>query len=102
MATGKRVRSRKLPPPRPRPGAAGGRTPGKRQQPRRGSTRRMLQLLVSAAVLVVVVTVKFTMPDVTRQYGGEVLRLMGEDTDFVAAFSADRMICVVSERRTPA
>ncbi len=88
MATGKRVRSGKLPPPPPRPGAAGGRTPGKRQQPRRGSTRRMLQLLVSAAVLVVVVTVKFTMPDVARQYGGEVLRLMGEDTDFVAAFSA--------------
>ena len=48
----------------------------------------MLQLLVSAAVLVIVVTVKFTMPDVAQQYGGELLRLMGEDTDFVAAFSA--------------
>lgn len=88
MATGKRVRSSKLPPPPPRPRTTGGRTPGKRRQPRRGSTRRMLQLLVSAAVLVVVVTVKFTMPDVARQYGGDLLRLMGEDTDFVAAFSA--------------
>ena len=87
MATGKRVRSGKLPPSQ-RPKTAGGRPPGKRQQPRRGSSRRMIQLLVSAAVLVVVVTVKFTMPDVARQYGGQVLRLMGEDTDFAAAFSA--------------
>ena len=87
MAAGKRVSGRKLPPP-PRPRTTGGKTQGKRQQPSHGSTRRMLQLLVSAAVLVIVVTVKFTMPDVAQQYGGELLRLMGEDTDFVAAFSA--------------
>ena len=87
MAAGKRISGRKLPPP-PRPRTTGGKTQGKRQQPSHGSTRRMLQLLVSAAVLVIVVTVKFTMPDVAQQYGGELLRLMGEDTDFVAAFSA--------------
>ena len=87
MAAGKRVGSGKLPPP-PRRKGTGGRPQGKRQQPSHGSTRRMLQLLVSAAVLVIVVTVKFTMPDVAQQYGGELLRLMGEDTDFAAAFSA--------------
>ena len=87
MAAGKRISGRKLPPP-PRPRTTGGKTQGKRQQPSHGSTRRMLQLLVSAAVLVIVVTVKFTMPDVAQQYGGELLRLMGEDTDFVEAFSA--------------
>ena len=87
MAAGKRISGGKLPPP-PRPRTTGGKTQGKRQQPSHGSTRRMLQLLVSAAVLVIVVTVKFTMPDVAQQYGGELLRLMGEDTDFVAAFSA--------------
>lgn len=87
MAAGKRISGRKLPPP-PRPRTTGGKTQGKRQQPSHGSTRRMLQLLVSAAVLVIVITVKFTMPDVAQQYSGTLLHLMGEDTDFAAAFSA--------------
>lgn len=55
--------------------------------PRR-KNRMLVQLLVSATVLLCVVGVKLTMPDVVERYGGEVLRLMGEDTDFVAAFSA--------------
>ena len=87
MAAGKRVGSGKLPPP-PRRKGTGGRPQGKRQQGRSGGARRMTQLLVSAAILIVVVTVKFTMPDVAQQYSGTLLRLMGEDTDFAAAFSA--------------
>lgn len=90
MTKGKRVQSTRLPPvpPRSRRPAASGK-PGKRQQPARsGSPRRMIQLLASAAILLAVVLVKLTMPDVAQQYGGEVLRLMGEDTDFVSAFSA--------------
>lgn len=79
MPTGKRVGGRR---------AAPARSGGKRRQPGRGSPRRMLQLLVSAALLLAVVVVKLTMPEVTQQYGGALLRLMGEDTDFVAAFSA--------------
>lgn len=89
MTTGKRVRGQSLPPPRQR-GETGGRMQGKRQQPpqKGGSTRRTCQLLVSAAVLLIVVTVKFTMPEVTQRYGGELLRLIGCDTDFAAVFSA--------------
>lgn len=55
--------------------------------PRR-KNRMLVQLAVSAMVLLCVVGVKLTMPDVVERYGGEVLRLMGEETDFVAAFSA--------------
>ena len=55
--------------------------------PRR-KNRILVQLAVSAMVLLCVVGVKLTMPDVVERYGGEVLRLMGEETDFVAAFSA--------------
>ena len=78
-----RVRSAENVPPR-----------GKRvEQPQtkpvpRRKNRRLVQLLVSAMVLICVVGVKLTMPDVVERYGGEVLRLMGEETDFVAAFSA--------------
>lgn len=61
---------------------------GKRQQKKSGSSWRMMQLMASALILMVVVTVKLTMPDTAQRYGGELLRLMGEDTDFVAAFSA--------------
>ena len=86
MAAGKRVGTGAPSPARGK--TAGGRRRGKRQQSGAGSSRTMIQLLVSAAILVVVVTVKFTMPDVAHQYGGALLRLMGEDTDFVAAFSA--------------
>ena len=90
MTKGKRVQPARLPPVPPhsrRPVAH--KTPGKRQQPARsGSPRRMIQLLASAAILLAVVLVKLTMPDVAQQYGGEVLHLMGEDTDFVSAFSA--------------
>ncbi len=86
MAAGKRVHTRKMP-----PCAVSRRIApkGKRQQSTvKHSPRKLLQLVVSTIILVTVVAVKMTMPDVTQQYGGKLLRLMGEDTDFVAAFSA--------------
>lgn len=61
--------------------------PQPKAAPRR-KNRMMVQFVVSAMVLLCVVGVKLTMPDVVERYGGEVLRLMGEETDFVAAFSA--------------
>lgn len=48
----------------------------------------MLQVTVSAAILVIVVVVKLAMPDVLNRCRTQLLALMGEDTDFVAAFSA--------------
>ena len=46
----------------------------------------MFQLVASAVILVTVVVVKFTMPDVAQRYGGDLLHLMGADSDFAAAF----------------
>ena len=48
----------------------------------------MLRLTVSGVLLVLVVAVKLLMPDVMGQYREKILHLMGENTDFVAAFSA--------------
>ena len=68
---------------------------GSREEPQSQSKTRprrrgrfLVQLVVSAMVLLCVVAAKITMPDITAKYSGEVLRLMGEETDFVAAFSA--------------
>ena len=62
---------------------------GKREKQRsRLERRRMLQVTVSAAILVIVVVVKLAMPDVLNRCRTQLLALMGEDTDFVAAFSA--------------
>ena len=58
-----------------------------KSHPRRKS-KFLVQLVVSATVLLCVVAAKITMPDITAKYSEEVLRLMGEKTDFVAAFSA--------------
>lgn len=91
MTSGKRMEAGRMPsaqPPRARRAASRKAVGKRRQTAKQGSTRRMLQLLVSAALLITVVAVKFTMPDVAERYGGEVLRLMGEDTDFVSVFSA--------------
>lgn len=55
---------------------------------RRRKSRFFVQLAVSATLLLCVVAAKITMPDIAAKYGEEVLRLMGEETDFVAAFSA--------------
>ena len=86
MAAGKRVHTRKMP---PRAVSRRIAPKGKRQQfTVKHSPRKLLQLVVSTIILVTVVAVKMTMPDVTQQYGGKMLRLMGENTDLVAAFSA--------------
>lgn len=89
MTSGKRVRPGKVP-PQPRGKAqARSRVQGKRQQPPSGrGLRFMFQLVASAVILVTVVVVKFTMPDVAQRYGGDLLHLMGADSDFAAAFSA--------------
>ena len=89
MTSGKRVRSGKVPPPPRGKAQARSRVEGKRRQPPSGrGLRFMVQLVASAVILVTVVVVKFTMPDVAQRYGGDLLHLMGEDTDFAAAFSA--------------
>lgn len=63
--------------------------PGKRQaEPSRGGRRRMAQLVISALILLTVVGVKLTSPDVLDTYREKLMHLMGEDTDFVAAFSS--------------
>ena len=54
----------------------------------RREKRRLLRLSVSGVLLILVVAVKLLMPDVTEAYRDKLLHLMGEDTDFVAAFSA--------------
>lgn len=54
----------------------------------RREKRRLLRLSVSGILLILVVAVKLLMPDVTEAYRDKLLHLMGEDTDFVAAFSA--------------
>lgn len=54
----------------------------------RRERRRLLRLTVSGVLLVLVVAVKLLMPDVMGQYREKILQLMGENTDFVAAFSA--------------
>lgn len=63
--------------------------PGKRQaEPTKGGKRRMAQLVISALILLTVIGVKLTAPDVMDSYREKLLHLMGEDTDFVAAFSS--------------
>lgn len=49
--------------------------------------RRMRQLVVSAAILVAVVAIKLAAPQTLQQFRGQLLELMGTDTDFVAVFS---------------
>ncbi|MBQ2062518.1 MAG: M23 family metallopeptidase [Oscillospiraceae bacterium] len=55
---------------------------------RRGEKRRMRQMAVSAVILALVVAVKLAFPDVMDSYRQQVLKLLGENTDFVAAFSS--------------
>ena len=45
-------------------------------------------MTVSAVILVIVVAVKLAFPNVMESYRQQVLKLLGENTDFVAAFSA--------------
>lgn len=58
------------------------------KQPAAKERRRLRQMAVSAVLLLLVVTVKLTLPDVMERYRQQVLSLLGEDTDFVETFSA--------------
>ena len=58
------------------------------EEPRPGERRRLWQMTISAVILLLVVACKLTMPDVMEQYRLQILSLLGEDTDFVAAFSS--------------
>lgn len=62
---------------------------GKREEPaKQRSNGGMVRLVISAMLLAIVIGVKLTAPDVVEKYRGRVLELMGENTDFVAAFSS--------------
>lgn len=62
---------------------------GKREEKSKpGERRRLAQLLFSAVLLVLVVVCKVALPDVAEQYRGQILHLLGDDTDFVAVFSS--------------
>ena len=50
--------------------------------------RRLVRLSVSGILLVLVVAIKLLMPDLANAYKDKLLHLMGENTDFVEAFSA--------------
>ncbi len=54
----------------------------------KSSYRRLAQLTVSGIILVVVVVIKLTSPSFLEPYRQQLLQLMGQETDFVAAFSA--------------
>ena len=56
--------------------------------PRRGEKRRLWQMGISAVLLLLVVTVKLALPDVMEQYRRQMLQLLGESSDFTAAFSS--------------
>ena len=52
------------------------------------SKRRLWQLMVSAALLLAVIAVKFLAPATLDRYRAALLDLLGADTDFVEVFSA--------------
>lgn len=58
------------------------------EQPTPKPRRGLAQMVVSAVLLAVIVGVKLAAPDVAERYRDDLLHLMGNDTDFVAAFSA--------------
>ena len=73
--------------PQPRPAAAKTRPkapPAASPQ----SKRRLWQLMVSAALLLAVIAVKFLSPATLDRYRAALLDLLGADTDFVEVFSA--------------
>ena len=62
---------------------------GRREEPSRpGERRRLWQMAVSAVILLLVVAFKLAMPGLMEEYRLQILSLLGENTDFVAAFSS--------------
>lgn len=89
--TGRRVApARRSVPPRrapSRPASRPART-GSAAAPAPGSRRRMAQLVVSAALLLAVVAMKFLFPATLERCRATLLDLLGADTDFVEVFAA--------------
>ena len=68
---------------------AGAQERGRREAPpRRAERRRLWQMGISAVLLLLVVTVKLALPEVMEQYRQQMLKLLGESSDFTAAFSS--------------
>ena len=53
-----------------------------------GARRRMVQLVISAALLLAVIAMKFLFPAALDRCRATLLELLGADTDFVEVFSA--------------
>ena len=89
--TGRRVApARRSVPPRktpPRPASRPART-GSATAPTTGARRRMAQLVVSAALLLAVVAIKFLFPATLERCRATLLELLGTDTDFGEVFAA--------------
>ena len=92
-----RYRGKRVAPPQRRPVARSGhppasesaeRRPGKQQTAQKRERRRMWRLGISALILVAAVALKLLSPQTLSPYRDRLLAWMGEDTDFVAAFSA--------------
>ena len=91
---GRRV-ARRTPPRRPgRPASPQPRSAAAKTRPKAPpaatpqSKRRLWQLMVSAALLLAVIAVKFLAPATLDRYRAALLDLLGADTDFVEVFSA--------------
>ncbi len=85
--TGRRVQPRAAAAAR-RTAQAGRRGGRREERPRPGERRRLRQMAVSAVILLAVVICKLAAPGTAERYRVKVLTLLGEDTDFAAAFSA--------------
>ena len=73
-------------PPRPIPSRPTAPHPEKKATP--AARRRMAQMVISAALLLAVVAMKFLFPAALERCRATLLELLGADTDFVEVFSA--------------
>ena len=73
-------------PPRPTPSRTTAPRPEKKATP--AARRRMAQMVISAALLLAVVAMKFLFPAALERCRATLLELLGADTDFVEVFSA--------------
>ena len=89
--TGRRIApARRSVPPRRAPSHPVSRPArsGSAAAPAPGSRRRMAQLVVSSALLLAVVAIKFLFPATLERCRATLLNLLGADTDFVEVFAA--------------
>ena len=83
--TRRRVSAPRKAPPRP---ASSRPTPRPEKKASSASRRRMAQLVISVALLLAVVAMKFLFPSALERCRATLLELLGADTDFVEVFSA--------------